>query len=449
MVAGHHRSASCSRTSGTALAKGEAVVREARRAHLLPIDRCYLVEVRRDSSLAAELSPANPQVRQTRLWTRGDRFWVESVRPEQRWAWGRDEANRFWIAFGPHTAVRMEADEVPFWLNVHCDLHSLNFEKWLGEVLNRFELTRETKPGDADSSTIVVRATARARSPCNPQYPTVASAELEIDAETRVVRRMVVRRVLNGEPFATVTYTLAETDALDPADYQARGPPVGSVRDLYPRERAGAAEGASGPLVRPPLGPSVFQRPNCSSDPHALPRKDPSNERTPISASPDFRLGRLAALRLPWSPRPRQQPRPAQTRSGRFALGDTNLDGKLSLDEFRELVTERAAAQERRQESRCRERSRNRSSGGSTPTATGRSPSGIPPHRRAARRQRARAVRQEKAAGPFAKGGTGQKKGGGTRRSGRETQARRRARQPSGRSRPSRPSSSRPRSGPC
>src|SRR5262245_20913465 len=26
-----------------ALAKGEAVVREARRAHLLPIDRCYLV----------------------------------------------------------------------------------------------------------------------------------------------------------------------------------------------------------------------------------------------------------------------------------------------------------------------------------------------------------------------------------------------------------------------
>ena len=44
----------------------------------------------------------------------------------------------------------MDADEVPFWLNVYCDLHSLNFEKWLGEVLNRFELTRETRSGDAD-----------------------------------------------------------------------------------------------------------------------------------------------------------------------------------------------------------------------------------------------------------------------------------------------------------
>ena len=145
----------------TALARGETVVREARQAHHLPIDRCYLVEIRRESSLVAELSPAIPQVRQTRLWTRGDRFWVESARTDQRWAWGRDEASRFWIAFGPHTAVRLDADEVPFWLNVYCDLHSLNFDKWLSDVLNRFELTRESKPGEADSSTIVVRAKAR------------------------------------------------------------------------------------------------------------------------------------------------------------------------------------------------------------------------------------------------------------------------------------------------
>jgi hypothetical protein len=217
-----------------ALAKGEEVVREARRAHLLPIDRCYLVEIRRESSLVAELSPANPQVRQTRLWTRGDRFWVESAHPAQRWAWGRDEANRFWIAFGPHAAVRMDADEVPFWLNVYCDLHSLNIEKWLGEVLNRFELTRETKPGAADASTIVIRAKAKAHGGAS-QYPSVASAELEIDAETRVVRRMVVRRALNGEPFATVTYTLAETDALDPADYRLEGH-VSDPSEIFTRE---------------------------------------------------------------------------------------------------------------------------------------------------------------------------------------------------------------------
>jgi hypothetical protein len=38
-----------------------------------------------------------------------------------------------------------------------------------------------------------------------------------------VVRRMVVRRVWNGQPFATVTYTLAETDELDPNEYLLEG----------------------------------------------------------------------------------------------------------------------------------------------------------------------------------------------------------------------------------
>ena len=203
-----------------ALAKGETVVREARQAHALPVDRCYLVEVRRESSLVSELALAAPRARLTRLWTRGDRFWVESTRPQERWAWGRDEANRFWIAIGRHTAVRLEADEVPYWLNIYCDLHSLNLEKWLGEVLNRFELTRQTPANSPSSSTIRVHARARVTP---RQNPGVATADLEIDAETRVVRKMVVRRVWNGQPFATVTYTLAETDELDPDDYLLEG----------------------------------------------------------------------------------------------------------------------------------------------------------------------------------------------------------------------------------
>ena len=202
------------------LARGETVVREARQAHLSPVDRCYLVEVRRESSKAAELAPNTPQVRLTRLWTRGDRFWVESARADQSWAWGRDSSNRFWIAFGPHTAVRMEANEVPEWLNLYCDLHSLNVEEWLGDVLKRFDLTRETSPSSSEDSTI--RVTARAREIPAP-VPTIDSAEIEIDAESRVIRRLVVRRVWNGEPFATVTYSLLETDAIDPAKYQIEG----------------------------------------------------------------------------------------------------------------------------------------------------------------------------------------------------------------------------------
>jgi hypothetical protein len=216
----------------SALAKVETVVREARQAHALPVDRCYLVEVRRESSLVAELAPAAPRAGITRLWTRGDRFWVESVRPDARWAWGRDDASRFWFAFGAHTAIRMEPDEVPYWLNVYCDLHSVNIEKWLAEVLNRFELTRESNSANANDSTITVHARARARARANPSIET---ADIEIDAETRVVRRMVVRRGWNGQPFATVTYTLAETDALDSDDYLLEGH-LESPFEIYTRD---------------------------------------------------------------------------------------------------------------------------------------------------------------------------------------------------------------------
>ncbi len=198
--------------------------------------------------MVAELSPTTPQVRLTRVWTRGDRFYVESVWPEERWAWGRDEANRFWIALGEHTAVRLEADEVPYGLNVYCDLHSLNIEQWLGEVLDWFEINRETSESPG---TIRVRVKARQATPrpdafarvgaYKHPYPMVQSADLEIDAETRVVRRMVVRRVWNGEPFATVTYSLAETDARDSADYRLEGhllePSEVFTRDHEPERR--------------------------------------------------------------------------------------------------------------------------------------------------------------------------------------------------------------------
>jgi hypothetical protein len=218
----------------TVLAKGETVVREAQRAHSVPIDRCYLVEVRRESSLAAELAPNLPQVRLTRLWTRGDRFWVESARSDQHWAWGRDVSNRFWIAFGPHTALRMEADEVPDWLNLYCDLHSLNVEQLLGDVLSRFDLTRETGPSSSEASTI--RVTAKAKAPEIPRpVPTIGGAEIEIDADSRVIRRMVLRRIWNGEPFATVTYSLLENDALDPSAYQLEGH-LSDPSDIFTRD---------------------------------------------------------------------------------------------------------------------------------------------------------------------------------------------------------------------
>ena len=94
-----------------ARAGAEAIIREAQRSHRIPVDRCYLVEVRQDSELLQEAYPMTTQARLTRLWTRGDRFWLESVHPQQRWAWGRDDRGNVWMALGSARGIRFGPDE--------------------------------------------------------------------------------------------------------------------------------------------------------------------------------------------------------------------------------------------------------------------------------------------------------------------------------------------------
>jgi hypothetical protein len=211
-----------------ARAGAEHLVQEARKAHHLPLDRCYLVELRQESGLLEEAAPAQPP-RVTHLWTRGDRFWVEAAGPRLTVSWGRDDKGRVWMAFGPRRAVRVEPDEVPRWLAAHCDTHTLRPETLLGEVLAHFDLTREASAGDA--ATQVVRATRRFPHP----FASLRSAVLEIDSETKVLRRLTLERMRQGRLVATVTYTLAETRVIDYAKYELEGHLVAPF-EVYTRE---------------------------------------------------------------------------------------------------------------------------------------------------------------------------------------------------------------------
>ena len=65
-------------------------------------------------------------------------------------------------------------------------------------------------------------------------HPSIKSVVLEIDAESRVVRRMVIERMYKGQPFATVTCTLVETETLDDDKFQLEGHLVAPVHDFYP-----------------------------------------------------------------------------------------------------------------------------------------------------------------------------------------------------------------------
>src|SRR5262249_30465772 len=54
-------------------------------------------------------------------------------------------------------------------------------------------------------------------------HPGLQSATLEIDAESKVLRKVVLTRALRGARLATVTFTLVETGRRSDARYQLEG----------------------------------------------------------------------------------------------------------------------------------------------------------------------------------------------------------------------------------
>lgn len=204
------------------LARPELLVRGAKQAHLQPLDRCYLVEIRKDSSIYDECSPLASRTQQARLWTRGDRFWVETTRADRRWAWGRDQRNSTWIALGLRRGLRLDPDEVPRWFHLYCSLYTIRLEQLLSDLIRDFTLTLEDAAQDASHDgppMQIVRATPKP----GRNVGGLRSVRLEIDAETRVVRRMVLERTARGKAFATAIYTLIDTQRLIDNQYMLGG----------------------------------------------------------------------------------------------------------------------------------------------------------------------------------------------------------------------------------
>jgi hypothetical protein len=225
-------------------ASPQALLQEAQKAHHLPLDRCYLVEFQRTDDASEDGPPA--ALRTTRLWTRGDRFWFESTNPRNpwvKWAWGRDENGTIWVAPRPHVGVRVEADEVPPWLARMCDIHELRPEHLLGELLRDFDLVREEGETPA---TQVIRAT---RKP-GRWAPPIRSAVLELDTETKALRRVVLDRTGPARS-VTTTYTLVETQTQADDHYRLEGhltsPSEIFTADNHPERRGQILQLAFGP----------------------------------------------------------------------------------------------------------------------------------------------------------------------------------------------------------
>ena len=205
--------------------------------HRLPIDRCYLVEVRRESNASDDATALPRGVSQTQLWTWGDQFWIQSATGRQRWAWGRDDAGPVWLADGARRGLRLDAAEVPPWLALTCDINSMKLETLLDDVLRDFDLRREGHGPDTLPTTILIRAELKS----GRKHSTLRSALLELDAETKVLRRVVLSRSRLGRPVATTTYSLVDSQVQDQLSYTLAGhlqePSETFTRDHDPARR--------------------------------------------------------------------------------------------------------------------------------------------------------------------------------------------------------------------
>jgi hypothetical protein len=202
---------SMGRWENSAFANAATIVRAAAETHAAPIERVYLVEVERTSELPAELTPA----REVRVATQGDRFYVEMNRGQRQWYWGRDASGAIWLTAGPRRAIVVAQDELGVPLQYMSDLYTLNLETLLNNFLKHCRLDRS----DVSESTHVITATPRYRW----RGGWVRRATIEVDRETKAVRRLVIDRELPQQGPSTVTFTLVNTRPADESKYRPEG----------------------------------------------------------------------------------------------------------------------------------------------------------------------------------------------------------------------------------
>jgi hypothetical protein len=204
-----------------ASASPASLLRDAQRSMNLPLDRCFLVEIVYEPQQDATDDMASVLTRSwtTKLWTRGDRFWIESANPEHRWAWGRDDSGGVWMTDGLNRGLYFAPDEVPPPLSSGLNLLGIRFRTMLAGFLKDFELRRDELVDQTHPGGTVIHATVKP----GQAPPELQQAALQIDPHTGELRRMTLDRTYRGRKWATVNLTLLETRPRDDAKYGIEG----------------------------------------------------------------------------------------------------------------------------------------------------------------------------------------------------------------------------------
>ncbi len=199
------------RWENSALANAATVVQAAMETHAEPVERVYIVQTERSATGDAGFNPP----RDVRVATQGDSFYVEMNRGERRWFWGLDANGAIWLTLGPRRAIVVDPDECGVPLQYISNLYTLNLESLLQNFLKHCTLTHEEGPGATHSIT----ATPRRRW----HGGWLRKATIEVDRETKAVRRLVIERDIPQHGTSTVTFTLVDSRTPDESKYRPEG----------------------------------------------------------------------------------------------------------------------------------------------------------------------------------------------------------------------------------
>ncbi len=190
----------------------EEVIREAKDMHETNgLDRCYRVESDWDVKPLLPRFRFLPIARTGTIWTRGDQFVLQSKVEDQSWAWGQNSTGQVWLAPSRKQAIIFAATELNEPLARSCELMSMRLVTTLGELLEKFQLSRTDESGD-----IVIHGQLK---PGQAIGLAIRKVILRLDRTTKMVKYAELHRYFNGEPIGRIRFELIETKELNESFY--------------------------------------------------------------------------------------------------------------------------------------------------------------------------------------------------------------------------------------
>lgn len=198
----------------TVFANPVGLVRKTLAEYRSTIDRCYIVKVEGEGRLRRSRLKGRIVPTDSKLWVRGKSFVQIFDSSDNTLIWGRDEQGSVWFTIAGKSAAVFEADRVPDALQELCDLRTLDMATLLESLLRDYQLEYAERIDGIH--TIIANPLAKVS---HTKYGTV---EIEIDAPSRLVRRVTLDRLKEDRVVAVISFSLDDIQQREATFYDVQ-----------------------------------------------------------------------------------------------------------------------------------------------------------------------------------------------------------------------------------